>query len=258
MSDSIYSPATEKESTDRLLHDAELESGEDEEIKYKRSSNTDKAPSRRWLVTTISLTATAFVLGLLLGFFAGQSSRLSSAHSLTLFPSIFSSSAPQIPDIGYVQRTFAQDVGFMAIPSGPNASEPVWDTLVPEGLGYFTDSVLAQNVSLPTAIHQLHCLYIVRRAFYSGGPDGDLVASDLGKSRAVHVPHCFDYLQQTITCAADGTIEPGIETVNKDASVRFTRTCRDWEQIKGWLASHRAFDAHGFLAYTDEHEHQHS
>jgi len=117
--------------------------------------------------------------------------------------------------------------------------------------------VLAPNVSLPTAIHQLHCLYIVRRAFFSGGMDGNLTTSDLGKSRAIHVPHCFDYLQQTITCAADGTVEPGVDTVNKRPGRLFTRTCRDYEGLKAWLSAHRVFDAHGFLAYTDREGHQH-
>lgn len=44
-----------------------------------------------------------------------------------------------------------------------------------------------------------------------------------------------------------------MDTVNGFLGAGFPRQCRDFEELKGWAETHRAFDAHGFLVEM-EHE----
>ncbi|ROW00562.1 hypothetical protein VSDG_03393 [Cytospora chrysosperma] len=144
----------------------------------------------------------------------------------------------------------------MEPPQGPGSgqiSEPVWDILIPSGLGYFKDETLAPQISIPTVFHQLHCLYTLRRAYYSGGDE--LEEFDLGKDRATHVAHCFDYLQQGLTCSADTTIEPAIDEKHGFLGSDLQRQCRNFDVLKTFVEERRVFNASGFLAHGLSHEH---
>jgi len=87
---SLYSPMTEKDSTEELLHDCQ--SGDDDGTVYNIKARP--ALPTRWITTTVSLTAAGTLLGLLVGFLIGQSaSRTSKASGL--FHASFPASAPQ-------------------------------------------------------------------------------------------------------------------------------------------------------------------
>ncbi|RYP52810.1 hypothetical protein DL768_002059 [Monosporascus sp. mg162] len=132
-----------------------------------------------------------------------------------------------------------------------NKSEPIWDALIPNGLGYFKDDKLAPKISLPTVIHQLHCLYILRRAYYS--QSDELQDFDFGKDRSSHAAHCFDYLVQSITCSADSTVEPAEDDPNGFLGSGFPRQCRDFDALKEFVERKRVFNATGFLALGLDH-----
>lgn len=150
--------------------------------------------------------------------------------------------------IGASRSIFQYNSSFAAPPPKDAKSEPIWDSMIPNGLGYIKDPPVATETSVLSAFHQLHCLYTVRRAFYSNSKTGDeLEPFDLGKERKPHVAHCFDYLRQGILCSADSSIEPAVDTVNGFLGAGFPRQCRDFEELKSWAEKHRAFDAHGFL-----------
>jgi Mycotoxin biosynthesis protein UstYa len=92
--------------------------------------------------------------------------------------------------------------------------------------------------------HQLHCLAMIRHAYYHpldahmhhGG------RSDAAQ-RAAHLDHCFDYLRQAITCAADMTVEW--------AKVEYDGTRR---QVDGWGIPHwQCRDPEGVEAFMKEH-----
>lgn len=161
-------------------------------------------------------------------------------------------------------------------------SEPIWDSLIPsrfsvinlrtfhsirttsladmlywniEGLGYFKDESIASQTAIPTVFHQLHCLYILRRAYYSHSDN--LQRFDFGKDRVSHVAHCFDYLQQGLTCSADSTIEPAIDKEHGFLGSGFVRQCRNFEQLKNFVAERRVFNATGFLAHGLEEGNAH-
>ena len=124
-----------------------------------------------------------------------------------------------------------------------------------DGLGYFRDGDLAPVASIPTVFHELHCLYILRRAYYQES-DG-LEAFDFGKERSAHVAHCFDYLRQGLTCNIDTTIEPAVGEYGAFLGNGFDRQCQDFEALKDYVAEYRVFDASGFLAAGLDHGHAH-
>ncbi|KAJ5729937.1 uncharacterized protein N7483_004445 [Penicillium malachiteum] len=125
------------------------------------------------------------------------------------------------------------------------------ESLYTDGLGYFQDASLAPSPSIPTVFHQLHCFYTIRRAYYT---DSETLENfDFGKNRSVHVAHCFDYLQQGLTCSADTTVEPAVDEERGFLGTGFKRQCRDFEGLKEFVTEGRNFDKTGFLALSHHH-----
>jgi hypothetical protein len=124
-----------------------------------------------------------------------------------------------------------------------------------DGLGYFRDEEVSSKVSIPSAFHQLHCLYMLRRAYYSTSED--LEEFDFGKDRDMHVAHCIDYLAQSITCSVDTTVEPAEDDPNGFLGSGFPRQCRDFDALKSYVEEHRVFNATGFLAVGLDHGNAH-
>ncbi|PKK42869.1 hypothetical protein CI102_11916, partial [Trichoderma harzianum] len=81
-----------------------------------------------------------------------------------------------------------------------------------------------------SAFHQLHCLKMIRKHYTS-------LFNKVALNDPVdnHVEHCFDYLRQSIMCAADMTIEKA--RVDPDGHRRAvdgwetTHQCRDWGKV---------------------------
>lgn len=94
--------------------------------------------------------------------------------------------------------------------------------------------------------HQLHCLYLIRRAYYS--QINELERFDFVKYRASHVAHCFNYLQQSVTGSSDTTLEPAIDKEHKFLGSGFERQCSDFGLLKRFVEKRRTFNATGFLA----------
>lgn len=81
-----------------------------------------------------------------------------------------------------------------------------------------------------SVFHQLHCLsYVVEH--YQQGYDGVQLEEEV----AHHSSHCFDYLRQSIMCAADTNLEG-----ENDAG-------------PGWGANHECTDYDALLAWANEH-----
>lgn len=60
----------------------------------------------------------------------------------------------------------------------------------------------------------------------------------------VHLEHCFDYLVQSILCAADTNLEPPDPVLHETNGYGFERRCRDFEGIHKWMGR-RAYVRHG-------------
>ncbi|KAL3478694.1 hypothetical protein BJX99DRAFT_256344 [Aspergillus californicus] len=163
--------------------------------------------------------------------------------------------APHTP-LRQIAGEFAHQSPFSKEPPREgNVSEPIWDALIPNGLGYFTppgtntSTPKSSSVVIPSAFHQLHCLYLLRRAYYTATPESELQRFDFGRNRSVHVAHCFGYLAQAITCSADSTLEPAVDKKHGFLGAGFARRCWDFEYLKSVAESRRVFNASGFLAW---------
>lgn len=87
--------------------------------------------------------------------------------------------------------------------------------------------------------HQLHCLREVHLTFVEM-----LLGNTLSEIEVHHVEHCFDYVQQSIMCSGDTTLEgldpevqPGTSPIQGSGALH---QCKSWEGIKNWMHANAA------------------
>ncbi|MCJ1310856.1 hypothetical protein MMC25_004524 [Agyrium rufum] len=187
-------------------------------------------------------------IGYLIGLEAGKAKHI---------PPVLADTVPRV-SIGWSRKTFVYDEKFSTAPPASGTAEPEWDSLIPNGLGYVRYPASAANLSVVSAFHQLHCLYTLRRAYYSTSEPGLIEDFDFGHDRNVHVKHCFEYIRQSLICSADSSIEPASPGIDGFLGWDFGRQCRNYEELKDWAEQSRAFDGHGFLAADLLHNHRNS
>lgn len=51
-----------------------------------------------------------------------------------------------------------------------------------------------------------------------------------------HMRHCIDLIRQSLMCVADTTVEVVDERINGVHGFRTEHTCKDWDQLKGWVS----------------------
>ena len=132
-------------------------------------------------------------------------------------------------DLGYIRISNPQAYNLKpGVRSGPNATSEIF------------------SISM---YHQLHCLAMIRQAYYhpmDSHVHGHGSRSPLSEAerRTAHLDHCFDYLRQGITCAADMAVEWA--RVEVDGSRREVdgwgiphRQCRDMEKVEAFMQKHR-------------------
>lgn len=69
-----------------------------------------------------------------------------------------------------------------------------------------------------------------------------------------HMRHCFDYLRQSLSCAADSTLEPVVPQLGGVTGWGVSRRCRSFDELKAWAEKRRVSDAKGF---SESHEGHH-
>ena len=57
-----------------------------------------------------------------------------------------------------------------------------------------------------------------------------------------HLRHCFDYLRQSLMCAADTNLEPVDVGLGGVTGWSFRRTCRDFGAVKEWAEEWGSWD----------------
>jgi hypothetical protein len=157
---------------------------------------------------------------------------------------------PHTVNIPNIMKSFQQEERFMKPPPSEGVAEPVWDSLLPLGLGYVRnpDIPATENISTISAMHQLHCLYTLRRIMYSSGlNDSKLESFDNGIDRFAHIGHCFEYLRNAIMCSADSSLEPFEVPDNGFPGMGFQRQCRDYEKLKEWAERWRVLEDKSFI-----------
>tara|TARA_R110002003_G_scaffold3381_1_gene25262 strand:- start:10452 stop:10871 length:420 start_codon:yes stop_codon:yes gene_type:complete len=138
---------------------------------------------------------------------------------------------------------------------------------MPHGRGFVTHPVLTSSApKAVSAFHQLHCLYGLRVAYFAQVnflhaakhsldatfayvPNAYLDGMSEHELGLHHVEHCFEYLRQSVMCAADTNLEDTVENEGGNETMPWgkERVCRDWEAVKAWAAEWRIGDGEGVV-----------
>ena len=83
---------------------------------------------------------------------------------------------------------------------------------------------------------------MIRHQFYKGSnvthsPTEDMESGELRGTRA-HARHCFDYLRQTVQCAADTNLEP-VDFRLGGVKGWTEHVCKDFEAVRKMAAEQR-------------------
>ncbi|KAK4099210.1 hypothetical protein N658DRAFT_498572 [Parathielavia hyrcaniae] len=201
---------------------------------------------RSWLETLLVLT----ILGLLLERWGWQGpASFEVGGDITGFA----------PRISQQIKSFAPDPLFIPQNGSDFFSDAVqsrWLSIVPRGLGYVQINHTEPYNNLPTPLeqyppstfttsvtHQLHCLHAIvtgYAAFTSNQLDRLL------GEEPWHLAHCFEYLRQSIMCAADLALEgqhttfPAGFTGSDGWDAK--HVCRDYGQVLAHLEGNRVDD----------------
>lgn len=156
-------------------------------------------------------------------------------------------------------KTFVPDLGFVPENGSEFFTEEVrkkWLGIVPKGLGYVEVHDPSKYNNLPnqplqgpgfshtvyttSVTHQLHCLYNIAQVYSGLVSDPSLIPQQMQG----HLPHCFEYLRQTIMCCGDTALE-GQQTTFPEGFVGSDgwdakHVCKDYDAIYSHLEEVRA------------------
>lgn len=115
------------------------------------------------------------------------------------------------------------------------------------GAGFIVHPTLSpNNTSGISVFHQLHCLNQLRAGYYSSNRTLTVEEDDSAHPHGpAHTRHCFDYLRQSIMCAADSNLEPVVPELGGITGWGNTRMCRDFGQLAEWATRWKAGQEQG-------------
>ncbi|RAH86269.1 hypothetical protein BO86DRAFT_395707 [Aspergillus japonicus CBS 114.51] len=160
-------------------------------------------------------------------------------------------SNPSIP-LRTHKEVFTYNRTFGADPREDANTQAAWDSIVPLGQGtvrYPTPDT-DQIYYTVSVVHQLHCLWSIHQSYYGVMSVNHSAQHAVHKEEEEHIPrhmrHCFDYLRQSLMCAADATLEPVDAALGGVTGWGAERVCRDYAALAAWAEERRVSDARGF------------
>ncbi|KAF2207535.1 hypothetical protein CERZMDRAFT_102220 [Cercospora zeae-maydis SCOH1-5] len=214
-------------------------------------SRTHKWLGARSIVTVLSVLVNVALSILLLRNWSPKTQLLEERHGLV--PSVplklvtFVNQSELFPTYD-TSKTFEEHVAMI---------EQAWEPVLIPGGGFIvippskqqdlgtpmtlriTPGGVTDNLYTISAFHQIHCLYFIYRHWlllYHGHSaeemlDGFEVLAEI--DQVGHVSHCFDYILQSIKCAADSSLEHGAEEASRHAlgtdGMDAVHVCKDWD-----------------------------
>ncbi|CAJ2504616.1 Uu.00g120100.m01.CDS01 [Anthostomella pinea] len=194
------------------------------------------------MLVPVAVITLSFILGIAIG-----ANSVKDASVPGVYPHVMpgSESGPS-PDISIqtINLTFTYNRTFGADPHDNVATEEAWQSIVPLGQGSVRFPPNSQQVYTLSVVHQLHCLWSIHRNYYAALRFDSAHRDNM---TSPHMRHCFDYLRQSLTCAADATMEPVDPTLGGVTGWGNGRVCRNYSQLAGWAEEHRVNNLRGFL-----------
>ncbi|KAI0968431.1 hypothetical protein F4678DRAFT_443007 [Xylaria arbuscula] len=236
-----------------LMGDGSIASGFAQASYYKKRYN-------RLIAVVVFLTLVVAGLGSILAVVVSQKQNTNEHDQLRSW----------MPPQNRVNKVFWPNDQFAINPD--DESEKAWDSLFPRIVfpvgGSYVD--LTNDASFPSDIvgserragvsvfHQLHCLRLVRQGYFvaaSGNPD------DVEQGPG-HLGHCWDYLQQAITCSSDMTLEFVHEGDPGSSGWGYEHQCNDFAAILAWvndrnIVNHTGIATTSFSLHDKSHDHSH-
>ncbi|KAH3907921.1 hypothetical protein HBI56_151710 [Parastagonospora nodorum] len=146
---------------------------------------------------------------------------------------------------GNTRKTFQPNPVFMHYPS--NASEATWESLSLSNGGFIKNPSNESAALGVSFYHQLHCLHMLQLQYFKTKHELAILRNNsventlidtVGQQNVVHLEHCFDYMVQSILCAADTNLEPPDPILDETNGYGFERSCRDHKGIHNWMERH--------------------
>ncbi|KAH7049248.1 hypothetical protein B0J12DRAFT_664594 [Macrophomina phaseolina] len=166
------------------------------------------------------------------------------------FPTTFTTkNLGPIPAFPLLEKSFEPNHLFEG---GSETADDAWDRLIPPNSALFVPGAKEKwglkpgvppvfDYSLPSdefysvaAIHQIHCLNMIRKGYW-GSSNSNSSEEAVQKHSKGHVEHCFEYLRQSLMCLGDTTIE------NRDI-IESTAT-------SGWHVQRKCYDYKALYDY---------
>lgn len=192
------------------------------------------------------------------------------AHCSYLLPTVH---------VGWTKQTFQYNKTFGAAPSADESTEEAWDAMAPRNLCFTRcEETLSKHWHRGTRLRPISCefskhfrglgcastpllgmsaiavnvfdLYVdfwqysIRRAYFSAAASSQHDGQRYHEPR--HMRHCFDYLRQSLMCAADSSLEPQHPYLPGVTGWGFPRRCQSYDELKVWAEHWRANDRYGF------------
>ncbi|KAI3341146.1 hypothetical protein F4824DRAFT_516341 [Ustulina deusta] len=114
---------------------------------------------------------------------------------------------------------------------------------------YASELPVSERRGVVSVFHQLHCLRMIRTGYFAA-VTGNPEEIDQGPG---HLGHCWDYLQQAITCNADTTLEWVHEGDPGSSGWGYEHKCYDIDAIFAWVEVHKTVNHTGILVTSHSH-----
>ncbi|KAL7907515.1 hypothetical protein GGI35DRAFT_470713 [Trichoderma velutinum] len=201
--------------------------------------------TRRLIIIVALVSAVVSALGTVITHNLLPLSSSRGASRQGLLPSL------NVPPLGSLLRTYVG--GGAYYDRDTNASREAWMSLFPPA-GDIPQIV--QDMSTDgsgrfcvAAFYQLHCLFLIY-ADFRRAVTGKLSHDEAQKLHDAHSLHCFDYLRESIICAADSALGPfrspfdGGTKGNGVDGFGTVHQCRDFKQLYEWSEKFRCGNGH--------------
>ncbi|KAE8314739.1 hypothetical protein BDV41DRAFT_575395 [Aspergillus transmontanensis] len=189
----------------------------------------NRTSSRTRTGAVIIQVIVTFTIALTLGLITGQRLSINKWDGLLL---------PQ----GNIKTIWEHNLTFSQRPTPE--SEAAWNSIIPVGRGFIHHPEIAPFISNIAVFHQLHCLHAILVAYYAAVEESDVAKGiqrpdnylqQTGTRMAPsHIRHCFDYLRQTLMCAADTNMEVLDPETHTTSGWGQDKRCRDYDEVVMW------------------------
>lgn len=189
------------------------------------------------LLATLAFIANIYVL-------------LRNSRAVNLQDGLYTELVPSMP----LETTSFEEQAIYASPPSLESNR-AWDNLLPPGRGYVfvkegqKHSLKEAGEMTPygeiysvTVFHQIHCLGMLRGNYWEllnrAFEQDDLISLKRFAQTHIHnlhANHCFDYLRQSLQCAADMSLEwprPGTKSVD---GWGVPHLCKSWDAVMEYM-----------------------